>query len=221
MISPMTEEEYLVSYGKSGEFARFRPVRPEPYQRGDRVLVRTQQGLEMGVVLCPANPGHAAFLARTSLGELLRRITREDEQSAEDVRLRGQRIFEDSRRLAAELELPVEILDVELLLDGQQAIVHHVGREGCDYRPLVSALSKKYDLFVVMQNEALPKVAEEESVGCGKPDCGQVNGGGGCTSCGTNGGCGTCGKGVKKEDVAAHLLALRQMMENRARTSLL
>ena len=29
------------------------------------------------------------------------------------------------------------------------------------------------------------------------------------------------GKGVKKDDVAAHLLALRQMMEQRSRTSLL
>ncbi len=215
----MMAEEYLVSYGKSGEFARFRPGGSESFQRGDRVIVRTQQGLEMGVVLCPANPGHAPFLSRTSLGELLRGITREDELMAEMVRLRGQRIFEDGRRLTAELQLPLEILDVEPLLDGHQVILHHVRREECDFRPLVSTLSKKYDVLVTMQNLALPKAAE--SIGCGKPDCGQVDGGGGCTSCGTNGGCGTCGKGVKKEDVAAHLLALRQMMENRARTSLL
>jgi cell fate regulator YaaT (PSP1 superfamily) len=215
----MMEDEYLVSYGKSGEFARFRPVRPESFQRGDRVIVRTQQGLEMGVVLCPANSGHVPFLSRTSLGELLRGISTEDVQMAEMVRLRGQQIFEDGRRLTAELQLPLEILDVEPLLDGHQVILHHVRQEECDFRPLVSTLSKKYDVSVTMQNLALPKAAE--SIGCGKPDCGQVDGGGGCTSCGTNGGCGTCGKGVKKEDVAAHLLALRQMMENRARTSLL
>jgi hypothetical protein len=221
MVSAMTEQEYLVSYGKSGEFARFRPVQPETFRRGDRVLVRTHQGLEMGVVLCAANAGHAAFLSRTGLGELVRRISEEDEPAVEQTCLRGQRIFEDGRRLAAELTIPIEILDVELLLDGQQAILHYVGRQDCDFRPLVSALSKKHDLFVVMQSEALPKFAEETSLGCGKPDCGQLNGGGGCTTCGTNGGCGTCGKGIKKEDVAAHVLALRRMMENRARTSLL
>jgi cell fate regulator YaaT (PSP1 superfamily) len=219
MVSPMTEDEYLVSYGKSGEFARFRPVGSDSFRRGDRVVVRTHQGLEMGLVLCPANIGHAPFLSRTSRGELLRRVTEEDEQAVEETRRRGRQIFDDGRRLAGELGLPLEILDVELLLDGQQAIIHHIRREECDFRPLVSTLSKKYDVLVTMQNLALPKT--EESIGCGKPDCGQVNGGGGCTSCGTNGGCGTCGKGVKKEDVAAHLLALRQMMESRARTSLL
>ncbi len=207
--------EYLVSYGASGEFARFRPTTPADFQRGDRVVLRTHQGLELGVVMCPAQPEHAPFLSRTALGELLRTVTLEDEKQAEQAGRLGQRLFEDAGRLAGELELPLVILDVEVLLDGQQAIVHHLRQMDCDYRPLVSALSKKHDVHVAMSNLALPK---EAIVGCGEPNCGQLTGG--CQSCGT-GGCDTCGKGVKKEDVAAHLLALRQLMEQRNRTSLL
>lgn len=213
-------EEYLVSYGTSGDFARFRPTTPADFQRGDRVVVRTHQGLELGVVLCPAQPDHAPFLSRTPQGELLRTVTLEDEDHAERASRLGQRLFEDAGRLAGELELPLVILDVEVLLEGQQAIVHHLRQMDCDYRPLVSALSKKYDVHVLMSNLALPREDETpaEPVGCGEPNCGQLTGG--CQSCGS-GGCDTCGKGVKKEDVGAHLLALRQLMEKRSRTSLL
>lgn len=211
----MASNEYLVSYGTSGEFARFRPASSDGFQRGDRVVVQTHQGLELGVVLCPAQADHAPFLSRTAQGELLRTVTEEDARQAEKARLLGQRLFNDAGRLASELELPLVILDVEVLLEGQQAIVHHLRQSDCDYRPLVSALSKKNDIHIVMSNLALPK---EESVGCGEPNCGQLTGG--CQSCGS-GGCDTCGKGVKKEDVAAHLLALRQLMEKRNRTSLL
>jgi cell fate regulator YaaT (PSP1 superfamily) len=207
--------EYLVSYGTSGEFARFRSTPPGEFQRGDRVVVRSHQGLELGVVLCPAQAEHAPFLSRTALGELLRPVTDFDDKQAQQVERLGQRVFADAQGLARQLELPLEILDIEILLDGQQAIVHHLRQVDCDYRDLVSALSKKYDLHIRMNNLALPK---EETIGCGEPNCGQLTGG--CQSCGS-GGCSTCGKGVKKEEVAAHLLALRQLMEQRNRTSLL
>jgi hypothetical protein len=207
--------EYLVSYGASGEFARFRAATPTNFRRGDRVVVRTSEGLELGIVMCPAQPEHAPFLSRTALGELLRPLTECDEKQAEQVERLGQRVFADAQGLARQLELPLEILDIEILLEGQQAIVHHLRQVECDYRDLVSALSKKYDLHIRMNNLALPK---EETIGCGEPNCGQLTGG--CQSC-DSGGCGSCGKGVKKEDVAGHLLALRQLMEQRNRTSLL
>jgi cell fate regulator YaaT (PSP1 superfamily) len=209
----MADAEYLVSYGSSGEFARFRTESALQFRRGDRVVVRTHQGLELGVVMCPAQPEHAPFLSRTALGDLLRHVTEDDQKQAEQARLVSQRLFRDAAGLADELELPLVILDVEVLLEAQQAIIHHLRERDCDYRPLVSTLSKRHDIHVAMSNLALPK----EPIGCGEPNCGQLTGG--CQSCGS-GGCDTCGKGVKKEDVTAHLLALRQMMEQNGRTSL-
>jgi len=218
----MTDCEYLVSYGNSGDFGRFRPSAAAAYQRGDRVVVRSQQGLELGVVLCDATPGHARFLTRTAQGELLRLAAEEDEQAAEHNRVRGQRLFEDGRRLAENLGLPVEILDVEVLLDGTQAIIHHLRGEDCDYRPLVSSLASRHDILITMQNLTLPKEPNAAEHGCGKPDCGQAGGGGGCSSCGSGGGCGTCGKRTNKEEVAAYLSGLRQRVHAPAtRTPLL
>jgi hypothetical protein len=217
------DAEYLVSYGTSGDFSRFRPMTPRAYERGDRVVVRSTQGLELGEVLCRATEDHSRFLSRTALGELLRPASEDDERAAERARRRALAIAEDARRLAHEMGLPLEILDVELFLDGSQATVNHLRQLECDYRPLVSTLSRKYDVLIAMQNLALP--AELEDKGCGKPGCGQIEGGG-CSSC-SSGGCGTggcatgCGSGAKKEDIAAYLAGLREQMEKRGRTSLL
>jgi hypothetical protein len=222
---PMDDYEYLVSYGTSGEFSRFRPTVRRDYSRGDRVVVRSPQGTEIGEVLCRAKSDHARFLSRTAQGELLRLATADDERAAERCRDRAGRIADDARRLSGELGLPIEVLDVEVALDGGQAIINHLRQEECDYRPLVSALSRLHDVLVIMQNLALPAGLGNEDVGCGKPGCGQ--GQGGCSSC-QSGGCGTaggcasgCGAGIQKDDVALFLAGLRRQMENRARTPLL
>jgi bacterioferritin-associated ferredoxin len=174
-------------------------------------VIHTPDGLELGMVLCPATAGHARFLSRTALGELLRLATAADEETVRGTVDRGDRIFDEGRRLAAEMGLPVEILDVEVLFDGTRATIHYLRLEECDYRPLVKALSTKYQILIVMQNLALPADVPGSSAGggCGKTGCGQADGGG-CASCGS-GGCGAAGAmGTGKEEAAAHLARIRQ-----------
>jgi hypothetical protein len=213
--------DYLVSFGSAGDFSRFRSAAPTVYQRGDRVVIRSHQGLELGVVMCQAGAAHSQFLSDQGTGELVRRVTPVDEQAADELRRRSHLLFDDARRLAVELELPLEILDVEVLFDGRQAIVQHLRREDCDYRALVSHLSRKHDLLIIMQNLALPAAVVDEEAGCGKPDCGKGKGGS-CSTCGTGGGCssGSCSQGAKKEDVTAFLAGLRDQMEKRGRVPL-
>jgi len=209
--------EYLVSYGNNGDFGRFRPVRQLTCQRGVRAVVRSFRGVELGVVLCEATQGHAHFLPNTSLGQLLRLATAEDEQTAELMRERGQQMFERGRRLASDLSLPLEILDVEVLLDGQQAVVHYLPFAECDERPLVSQLSREHELHVALHNMAMPK--EEEEHGCGRPDCGQKEGGG-CDTCSSGGGCSSCGAS-KPNDMKEYFGGLRAKMMEGKRTPLL
>lgn len=199
----MSTLEYLVSHGSSGELSRF--TSPDAYERGDRVVVRSQRGLELGEVLCPSR---GRVLTDTPVGELLRKTTVEDETIVAGLRERAQRLFDDGRRLTAELQLPLEILDVEILFDGHEVTLYHVCWAPCDERPLVSALSRKYETMVALRDLALPAGAS----GCGKPDCGGKDGGG-CTSCGT-GGCSSCGKTMAK-DVQEYFAGLRQKMEER------
>jgi cell fate regulator YaaT (PSP1 superfamily) len=206
--------EYLVRYGSTGEFGRFRPVSLVSSARGDPVVVRSHRGLELGVLLCPATPGHAQFLPNTSVGQLLRSATPEDERQAEHVREVGQRLFADARRLTAELGLPLEVVDVEVLLDREQAILHHLHWGEFDERDLVSALVRKHDLRVRLYSLRVTDDPAEEEHGCGRSDCGHKEGGG-CSTCGS-GGCSTCGT-AKPEEVRAHFAALRERMDEQGK----
>lgn len=217
----ISDNEYLVSYGKAGDFGRFRSAAVLSCRRGAQVIIRSENGLELGTLLCAAGAGHAPFLSRTAVGELVRMASREDLEAAEVQRRRGQKLFDDACRLVADMSLPLAIVDADMVLDGNRGVIYHLCREECDYRPLVSTLARTHDVLIIMQNLAEPVEEEHADGGCGKPGCGQANGDHGCSTCGTGGGCSTCGKGVKKEDVTAHLLGLRQAMEQRARTPLL
>src|SRR5947209_20231467 len=117
----MTPAEFLVHYGAGGHLGRFRAAVPASFGRGDAVVVRGRRGLELGEVLCAAE-GKAA-LPDPYVGELLRRATTDDLSSANRLRELGQRLCTDAERLAAEFGLPLAVVDLEVLLDGRQAIL--------------------------------------------------------------------------------------------------
>ena len=139
--------EYLVSFGLSGDFARFQG--PLSLRRGERVVVRGSRGLEIGTILRPASERLAGLLPEGNAGELVRRATADDEALALRLRERGQRIFMDARRLARELNLVLEVLDVEVPLDEQFAIVQVLGSPD---QALVEALAEKHDIAIALHN---------------------------------------------------------------------
>jgi cell fate regulator YaaT (PSP1 superfamily) len=207
-----------VSHGKSGAFGLFAADVSLALERGDRVVIVSSRGQEIGSVLCPANSRHGLYLGPSPPGKLLRRATSEDESGLARFADLGQAIFADSRALAQQLHLPVEIIDVDILLDRSQAILQFLGPSDADFNDFVKALVSRHQLSIHLENLALPQEPDQVHGGCGKPDCGRVNGGG-CTTCGTEGGCSSCGGG--KVDMKAYFAHLRTRMEERHRTPLL
>ena len=205
-------QDYLLCYGNAGDFGRFNPVKPLSCRRGDRAVVHTPRGLELGTVLCPTTPGHAQHLPDTSVGHLLRLADAEDLATEARMRLAAQRIFDDGQQAAVELGLPLELVDAEVLLDGQRAILYHVRWGEADVRPLVSSLSRRHEMLIELMD------LSRADQGCGKADCGR--GKGGCQSCGSGGGCGTCGS-HGASDLQAYFAQLREQMLASNRTSLL
>jgi len=208
--------EYLVSHGKTGALGRFVSASPERFVRGARVVLQSERGLTLGVVLCEATPQHARLLGAAGLGQLLRRADPEDDAARRQMLGREQQIFDASRSLATELDLPMEILDSELALDGRRVILQYLLAGSCDPAALVQRLAARFEIEVWLENLAAP-VPDEHAGGCDKPDCGRANGGSGCTTCG-GGGCSSCGS--SKVDMRAYFAHLRDKMEEH-RTSLL
>src|SRR5262245_14541968 len=98
-------DEYLVSHGAGGAVGRFAAVGGLACRRGDRVVVESRRGLELGVVLCPTTPRHARLLPDPAVGRLVRRATEADEAEARRLRELSHRLFAEGRRLAAEAGL--------------------------------------------------------------------------------------------------------------------
>jgi hypothetical protein len=206
----MDDIEFLLSYGRLGDFGRFRSARPLACRRGDRAVVRTHRGTEVGEVMREATPHHAAFLPNTSVGQLIRLLTTADEQDLARSRTRGQALFARAAAAGRELELPLEVIDAEVLFDGEHGVVHLLRWKECEVRPFVSALSREFDLHIALADLAGKPAVEEEQAGCGREGCG----GGNCSSCGSGGGCSTCGT-HKPEAVKDYFAGLREKMERR------
>ena len=134
------------------------------------------------------------------------------------MELLGQMLFTEGRRVAGDLGIALEVIDVEVMLDGKQAIIQHLSPEGINATPLVEELARHHHIDILLENLASAPPAAEEAQGCGKPDCGRANGSS-CSDCGSGGGCSSCGAG--KVDMRAYFSHLRTKMEARQRTSLL
>lgn len=210
----MTADGYLVQYGRSAYVGRFAAAGGLTTSRGDRVVVRTPRGVELGEVLCGADDRFACGLDPAAGGELLRTVGPDDLADAERRESVGLALL-----TAAEgYGLPVAFLDVEVTLDSSAAILHALPWGACDADPVLADLSERFGLAVRLLDTSRAPTAKdppEQAATCGKPDCGSGSGG-----CGTGGGCSTggCSRGKVKsaDELTSYFADLRHKMEQSA-----
>lgn len=216
---------FLINHGKSGVLGSFAAQEPLALRRGDLALVQSLRGLEVGTVLGPASVRQSRLLGAQSSGTLVRPIGVGDRATLERLREREQNLFTAGQTLAVELAPSLVVLDAELFFDGRHALMQVLGGAALDVSDFVERLQSVFDLEVKLENlAAMTPDAEDEhhEGGCGKPDCGKTEGGGGCSSCGTGGGCSSCGSAsAAAVDLSPYFAHLRAAMEEGQRTSLL
>jgi len=225
-LAPATDvvvaDQYVVAFGKSGGLGCFTVVAPFELARGDKVVVQSPRGAELGEVLGPATLRQARLIGAQASGDILRRATHDDQSAVSRLQQQAEELFAAARAAAERLALPLQILDVEVLLDGQHVLVQFVGGGDLEVSKLAEALKVHAELQIRFENLAGPSPSQTEEHshgGCDKPDCGRVNGAGGCSTCSTGGGCSSCGTGTP--DMRAYFAHLRGKMEESHRTPLL
>ena len=78
---------YVVRYGRMRFLGEYAGPEDQDHSRGQRVVIRTDRGTELGEVLCPATERTASYLEQSVPGEILRPATDEDlEQEARLIR---------------------------------------------------------------------------------------------------------------------------------------
>jgi cell fate regulator YaaT (PSP1 superfamily) len=204
--------EYLVNYGRAGDFSRFVTASPHEFCRGERVVVRTARGLELGTVLREATAMQGRVLKHLGAGDLVRAATAADETAYRDNQERGHQLFQTVRARVAAEQMPLEILDLDLLLDQQAVVLQYLAWEQRGFDDFWSDLSHTLGIKLVLEDLATPP----EPAGCGEPNCGKTNGG--CTDCSSGGGCSTGSCGSKGDvDLRDYFGHLRTKMEKEPR----
>jgi len=127
-------------------FAKFPNVR-----RGDRVIVRTDRGVETGEVISSAAATSDEAEIK-SLNEILRRITPEDQERMRRIEEEQQvEEFKYCQGRIQELNLPMKLTSVEHLFGGTKIIFYFLADGRVDFRQLVKDLAKQYSSRIEMR----------------------------------------------------------------------
>jgi cell fate regulator YaaT (PSP1 superfamily) len=171
--------ELLVRYGVIPEVGRFPCSLETPPSRGERVVLLTHRGQQVGVVLqtLPAPPptGSDAETPAESAGPSIVRVaTVEDLQSDEQLRSEAQALFSQWQRQFGDWNLQLELLDLEWTLDRGKLVVYVLGGRGPDTTRLAllaaAAGQGPIEVQPVTADGLVP--LERSGGGCGSGGCG-------------------------------------------------
>lgn len=160
---------HLVRYSRLGWVGVFSAAQTLECQLRERVVVETTRGLELGEFLgaarvAEANKKRAGSLVRLASAEDLARTS-----ASESLVLKVIQSAQDS---AVQMQLPIEIVDGEVLCDGTNAILYYVGEFVPEFAVLRTEIALQYQLSRI---DLVSFLEPEAKSGCG-------------TSCGS--GCG-------------------------------
>ena len=123
------EAGYLVRYGSMGHVGIFAIDPPASFapRRGQDVVIRTHRGEEVGELLVRVEASSPQADPGTALPRLVRPATSADlERARRCTTMRAER-FALCGRIFHEEGWPLELIDVETLLDEDTTVIHYLG----------------------------------------------------------------------------------------------
>ncbi|MCE9603564.1 MAG: signal peptidase [Planctomycetia bacterium] len=164
---------YVVRYGVMRTLGVFTTSRGETLARGNRVVARTERGLEVGEVLLEATDGVVERMTDPRRGQVLRLMSTEDERESKRLLERQQREFESCKGHIAALKLPMELVDVEQMFGGERIVVYYLSENRVDFRDLVKVLANEFQTRIEMRQIGVRDEAKllADYGDCGKPVC--------------------------------------------------
>jgi cell fate regulator YaaT (PSP1 superfamily) len=197
---------YLVRYGLMGELARFASDSGS-YERGQTVVVRSHRGTELGEILTEVGTPQAP----SNRGLVLRVAGADDFERARQADLDRSRRFDLCRRVTEEGRWPIELVDVEPLLDEGRAVVRYLGPHHLDAAGLLETFRAACQIEIVLEPVGLDVPGDQEAGG----GCGSCGSGG---SCGSSSGCGAASAGDSPSGGGCSSCGLKQLLRGARRT---
>jgi cell fate regulator YaaT (PSP1 superfamily) len=140
--------------------------------RGDRVIIETMKGLELGTV-CSNPRFHDASMPSRPIEEIFRLATPEDiEQKEENERIEAEAVQFCKEQINMD-RLPMNLIAVELTFDRSKLIFFYTSQTRVDFRKLVKDLAQRFNTHVEMRQIGTRDLARMQGgVGhCGRQLC--------------------------------------------------
>ncbi len=167
-------QKFVVRYGSMRHLGEFSAKRQHAIHRGDDVIVRSDRGVEFGIVLCDANEKTNSYLGdNVRTGRILRLASDEDRRSLEEVAVREKTFFNDSQNMINERKLQMQLVDVEQVFGGERIIFYYLAEKRVDFRELVKGMSREFNTRIEMRQIGVRDEARllADYGDCGKPVC--------------------------------------------------
>jgi cell fate regulator YaaT (PSP1 superfamily) len=165
--------KYIVRHGAMRLLGEFAASPGAAYARGNRVVIRSDRGQELGDILCPATPQAVSHLPEPTHGDILRLMTEEDRQRDQHVHDNNRKHFETGGRLVAEHRLAMQLVDVETLFGGERIIFYFLAEKRVDFRELVRSMAREFQTRIELRQIGVRDEAKllADYGDCGKPVC--------------------------------------------------
>ena len=136
-------------------------------------MVRTDRGIEMGEVLCPATDRSAAFLENPHRGTIERVASADDLEAEARLAERSAKGLEACREFVARRRLKMDLVDVEVVLGGERMVFYYLAEKRVDFRELVKDLARTFQTRIEMRQIGVRDEAKllADYGDCGKPVC--------------------------------------------------
>ena len=166
-------DSYVVRYGQMRLLGEFRGPADLELARGQRVVIGTDRGMELGEVLAPATDRTAAFLENPARGDVLRTATAEDLEAAARLADRQEAGFAACREFIGRRRLQMDLVDVEAILGGERMVFYYLAEKRVDFRELVKDLARALQTRIEMRQIGVRDEAKllADYGDCGKPVC--------------------------------------------------
>ena len=113
--------------------------------RGERVLVQTDRGLQIAEVVVPRREVSDQDAPAQGISRV---ATAEDQQRAEELRDKARQALEKCRAKVEEHRLPMRLVDAEYTFDERKLIVYFTAESRVDFRRLVKELASAFRLRI-------------------------------------------------------------------------
>ncbi len=160
-----------VKFKKTGKFLFFKENGVK-VKCGDRCVVETDHGTEIGIVLIPAHTVSEKAISDHSR-RVLRIATEEDVRIADELSEREREAMSYCRSKIEERNLEMKLVAVDFTLDRSKAIFYFTADGRIDFRDLVKDLAHEFHLRIEMRQIGVRDEAKMlGGIGvCGQPLC--------------------------------------------------